>query len=390
MTLVHQDDSIRVVLAGRGPADLFMVAAVQSGIPAGRAAQTVYRVVAEQLERNRATVVHERIFGTVSVHETVLATRQRALVDASVVPGPTTYVEGAPPWGDGLAGVIIHAVVEEATTSGVRTLRGSSGDIGRSWGRDGTEQLLLQNLYGLAEGDGPGAMPIEAEIARLFDHIERSLAAHGATLEDVVRTWFYLDDIVPSYPTFNHVRNVRYAARGLMGPELGGQLLPASTGIGGRNPRGAVAVADVLAVRGPAGAPVRRLSSHSQLEPVRYGSSFTRGAVLSSRDETILHVSGTAAIGASGESLHPGDVEAQIESTLNHIALLLASGCGATLADVAAASVFVKRPEHARVFEEEMRRRGLGAFPAVVVVADVCRDELLFELDAEVLVSSRG
>jgi len=49
--------------------------------------------------------------------------------------------------------------------------------------------------------------------------------------------------------------------------------------------------------------------------------------------------------------------------------------------------VFVKRPEHAAVFQEMARERGLEEFPAVCVVADVCRDDLLFEIDGEAAIN---
>jgi enamine deaminase RidA (YjgF/YER057c/UK114 family) len=247
----------------------------------------------------------------------------------------------------------------------------------------------LQGIDSLTDGGAPQGPP-EVEFERLFDRIHGSLQALGATLEDVARTWFYLRDILAVYATFNRVRSARYTAAGLLGPRAGTQLLPASTGIGGKDPRGAAVVADVLAVRGQTHAPVRRLASHTQLEPMRYGSSFARGAMLSTPGVTVLHVSGTAAIGASGASLHAGNIEAQVEATLDHVASLLASAAGASLADVGAASAFVKRPEYAQVFEERLRARGLTSFPAVIMVADVCRDELLVELDAEVLLRSGG
>jgi hypothetical protein len=50
----------------------------------------------------------------------------------------------------------------------------------------------------------------------------------------------------------------------------------------------------------------------------------------------------------------------------------------------------VKRPEYAEVFWEVAVDRGLENFPAVCVVADVCREELLFEIDAEAVVEKKG
>jgi enamine deaminase RidA (YjgF/YER057c/UK114 family) len=383
--LVHDDESARVFLTGAGTAELYLVASVQPGASAARAAEVIYRVVGAELERRQASIVHERIFGSLSVFAEVSAARRVASAHASRARTPTTYVEGAPCWGAGLAGAIIHAVTNDATQSGVQLLVDRSHPLGRRWRRDGTEYLLLQGITGVADSGAPHGPP-EAAFDRVFDRVQTSLQAYGATLNDVVRTWFYLRDILAVYATFNRVRSTRYAAAGLLGPNRGAELLPASTGIGGKGPRGAMVVADVLAVRGPTNAPARRLASHTQLEPMRYGSSFARGAMVSTRGVTVLHVSGTAAIGASGASLYPGDIEAQVEATLDHVASLLLSAAGATLADVGAATAFVKRPEYAKVVESRLRARGLVDFPAVIVVADVCRDELLFELDAEVLV----
>jgi enamine deaminase RidA (YjgF/YER057c/UK114 family) len=98
-------------------------------------------------------------------------------------------------------------------------------------------------------------------------------------------------------------------------------------------------------------------------------------------------MSGTAAIDAQGRSLHPGDVRGQIDCTFDKIAALIEPE-GATLADIAAACVFIKRPEDARVYQERAAAQGLENLPAVVMVAGVCRDELLFEMDAEVVFDS--
>jgi len=53
---------------------------------------------------------------------------------------------------------------------------------------------------------------------------------------------------------------------------------------------------------------------------------------------------------------------------------------------VAAVSVFIKHPEHARAYRERASARGLQEIPAMVTVADICRPGLLFEMDAEVVI----
>jgi enamine deaminase RidA (YjgF/YER057c/UK114 family) len=59
---------------------------------------------------------------------------------------------------------------------------------------------------------------------------------------------------------------------------------------------------------------------------------------------------------------------------------------GASLNDICHATVFLKRQEDAQIYQEVANEYGLTDMPAVYVLADICRDELLFELDAIVAV----
>jgi enamine deaminase RidA (YjgF/YER057c/UK114 family) len=98
----------------------------------------------------------------------------------------------------------------------------------------------------------------------------------------------------------------------------------------------------------------------------------------------LIQVSGIAAINEQGRSLFPGDVRAQIDCTFDKIAALIGQE-GASLQDIVAACVFVKHPEDALAHQEKAAALGLENLPAVVMVADICREELLFEIDAEVV-----
>ena len=129
---------------------------------------------------------------------------------------------------------------------------------------------------------------------------------------------------------------------------------------------------------------VRQLSNPGQQDAFEYGSAFSRGALIRLPDVSLIQVSGTAAIDEHGQSLYPGDIRGQIDCTFDKIAALLGQE-GAGLTDIAAACVFIKRPEDAQVYHERARARGLTELPAVVMVADICREELLFEMDAEVV-----
>ncbi len=128
------------------------------------------------------------------------------------------------------------------------------------------------------------------------------------------------------------------------------------------------------------------LSNSRQKDAFLYGSAFSRATLVTGCNAPLLEVSGTAAIDEHGQSLFPGDVAKQISHTLDSVEALLTS-CGARLEDICAATAFVKRPRDAVRFWEIAAHRRLESVPVVCVVADLCRDELLFELDAEVVPS---
>jgi enamine deaminase RidA (YjgF/YER057c/UK114 family) len=384
--VVWECEAVKLILTKPGVGQAFLVAPAARGADAVSAAQAAYAEIAQVLQDLGLTIVHERLFGSLTVKPAVMAARAMAFSAGSLpVDGPLTYIQGQPPWGDGLAGVIIRAVSCRQPQDKVWTIRDQGQPVGRGWRQGDATFLVLQNLQGLAPpGNGAHAPPRQAR--RLIQRAARLLAAQGASYRDVVRTWFYLSHILTWYPEFNQARSAVYQQLGLLPLNGGGsRRLPASTGISGEVSPGAAGALDLLAVVGtpPSRPLVRQLNSPAQPEALTYGSAFSRGALINQPDISLIQVSGTAAIDEQGRSLHPGDVRAQIDCTFDKIAALIGPE-GATLADIAAASVFVKRPEDALVYRQRAAARGLENLPAVVMVADVCRDELLFEMDAEV------
>jgi enamine deaminase RidA (YjgF/YER057c/UK114 family) len=362
-----------------GNAQTFLVASAAGEGDAATSAGAAYALIADALHRQRMEIVHERIFGSLSVAAAVMDARRDALGTLSA--GPVTYIEGAPHWGEGYAGSIIQAV-SSGSPGNVWTIMDGETPCGRGWRRKASTYFMLQNVQGAA-GSRSG------QVREMFDRAEGILRRNGASYKDVARTWLYLSDILDWYPEFNKARSEKYGEFGIMpGPGDARLLLPASTGIGADTPSAAAASMDLLAVLGrevDETAPVRKLSNREQLDAFRYGAAFSRGAVMMEDDVKLIQVSGTAAIDEHGISLHRGDIRSQINCTFDRIETLLGQE-GAGLGDVAAATVFVKRPEYASIFRDMAKDRGLEIFPAVCVVADVCREELLFEIDAEAVV----
>ncbi len=292
---------------------------------------------------------------------------------------PPTCVEGAPVGRGGLAG--IHVIAARGTSRLV-----AEGD--RVYGRE--VQSPAARVLGLSDvgrrASGRLAAGPAEDAGAAIDAAEDLLAREGFSFRDVARTWFYLRDILDWYGPFNAVRNAAFRRMGLVGPGGDGQI-PASTGIEGRNHRGGWCALDLLALRPTNGGrlEMKRLHNRKQNEATEYGSAFARAMEVVLGDARYVFVSGTASIDDRGATVHAGDFETQARYTLEAVEALL-EGAGASLADVGQATAFLANPSDGRSFERIVERSGLRDAPLVTTVADVCRDDLLFEIDATAVV----
>jgi enamine deaminase RidA (YjgF/YER057c/UK114 family) len=390
----HARGAATVYVTPAGDDQAYLSAIVNAeGADVRQATRDAYGMVADILRDRQMQVVHERIFGSLKADTTVLTVRAEALDRHGLAADtPTTYVQGRPLWGEGLAGVSLMAVRPRQAGDVWTITDGAGRACGRGWRRCGATFLVLQNLHGRRE-DLETDNSHAAQADRMFDRAEQILRSQQTTYRNVTRTWIYLSNILGWYSDFNKVRTAKYSRFGLMpSPEsTNGHpiLLPASTGIEGDGASLAAATMDLLATILEPGSPieVHQMSNPKQKDAFRYGSAFSRGASLRLPGATVISISGTAAIDERGVSVFPGDFRAQMLKTIDNIEALIASE-GATLADLCDATVFLKRAEDVAVYRQVMAERGLEDLPGVPVVADVCRDELLFEMDGAAVLSS--
>ena len=125
--------------------------------------------------------------------------------------------------------------------------------------------------------------------------------------------------------------------------------------------------------------PIRR--SPRQDSSFNYGSAFSRGMAIDIEERRTVHVSGTASIDREGRSTHMGDAEHQSLDTLMSIAAILEEQ-GGGLKDITSATLFCKNREAFEAWETATRRLAVPAIPKVCVQADVCRGDLLVEMEA--------
>ena len=335
-----------MLTASEGPGDLSLLTWTpeEPGPPAAQAADA-YAQLLDWLEGHDSVLLLERVFGDLAAAPCVRRARGGRLAErAAAAP---TYVEGAPAGRGSLAG--LHAVAVRPGAEGRTQTLVFEGEVyGRLVEAEGATFLALSDVGRIARGRGPLEAPEEARATLLA--AEQLLASFGWSFHDVVRTWFYLRDILDWYGEFNRVRSSTYCRLGLLGPP-GTGCIPASTGIDGRNAAGGWCALDLLAARPRPGTgfAVRRLHNPRQSEATEYGSAFARGLELVAGEGRYVFVSGTAAIDEEGRSIREGDFEGQVVATLERVAALLGSA-GASLDDVRQATAFLKSPGDARAF----------------------------------------
>ena len=116
-------------------------------------------------------------------------------------------------------------------------------------------------------------------------------------------------------------------------------------------------------------------------------SSFSRGMRIDLNGVTILLISGTASIDERGNSVHIGDIRAQMQRTFQNLAGLLASE-GASWHDIVRTTCYLRDIDRDYgAFNEERTKYftelGLNPLPASTCIqAHLCRPELLVEIEA--------
>jgi enamine deaminase RidA (YjgF/YER057c/UK114 family) len=320
-----------------------------------------------------AEILEMRVFGATEI---VRDCNEALLGQFGRVDWPVTYVYGDRCAGGAVAGIQVHAISGVSVAS--VCLGGSV--IGRVFEDDYARYCVLGDLH-----CSERSRSREAQAHDTFENMEEGLALAGMDLGCVVRTWFFISDILEWYPLFNAVRTEIYAAKGIFE-----RYVPASTGIGGRNPGHLAVVAAALAMKAKDDdVVVREIPSPLQCSARDYGSSFSRAAEVSSPGFRSVWVSGTASIDPDGRTMHVGDVQAQIGRTLEVVEAILQSR-GMEFAHVMRGNAYFKHPKDVELLSGYGRHHELPTGRVVASQADICRDDLLFEIELHAAKSTKS
>lgn len=231
----------------------------------------------------------------------------------------------------------------------------------------------------------------------VFGKLDELLTMYGFEVDDIVRQWNYIGNIVScrggkqNYQEFNDARSAYY------GKCSWGNGYPAATGIGGSfegivvgaiafkraEQRGVFPIDNPLQVA--AHVYSKSVLIDDDANAVKSTPKFERAKLIESANGACCFVSGTAAIRGE-ESMDASSARLQTIKTIENIEYLVSKenlvrfGCKPYELKSVQLQVFIKHREDYEAVREEVER----AYPHLTVVyslADVCRSELLVEIE---------
>lgn len=257
-------------------------------------------------------------------------------------------------------------------------------------------------------GDGLEACNTRDSSTMAFRQMVNILNVEGMTLDNVIRQWNYVGDILrtnekyQNYQLFNEVRSDFYEKLRTV------EGFPAATGVGSLY--GGFFL-DFHAVRAGAGTRIIPLDNPDQVNAFEYDNEvlvgidtegtkskkppkFERALIMTCMEETILYVSGTASIKGQ-DTTGINDVARQTEITVDNIS---------NLADIERIRKLTGRQDLCtlKLLNHRVYIKDRGDFETVkqecgkiytldsgaFVEADICRNDLLVEIEAEFSVIS--
>lgn len=232
------------------------------------------------------------------------------------------------------------------------------------------------------------AVDFEAQVQAVYESLRD--VARAAGFPNLLRVWNYFPDIaherdgLDRYKRFCRARAAALAALVAQAQTA----LPAASAVGSHG--GNLVVYFIAGVdAGRQCENPRQVSAYRY--PPQYGPrspSFARATV--APDGRLL-ISGTASI-VGHESRHIGDVPAQLEETLENLRAVIGAAAGATqvafggLEDLRQLKIYLRRAEDYAYVAQRLREVLHPRAQCLYLLADICRPELLLEIEGVVAV----
>ena len=275
-----------------------------------------------------------------------------------------------------------------------RVTGGREAELSTRWLRQGRvhyrfcDELLFGSISvdeAAVNGGGAAAL-LHATLTAyraIFDVLKETRHRH------LIRVWNYLPEInreADGDERYRHFNSARQTAFRDSGRSTVGTV-PAASALG--SPPGSPISIYFLAARQPPQMIENPRQTSAYYYPPKFGTHspvFSRACVLSESVGTNLFVSGTASI-VGHETIHHGDVTAQTRETLANIDALLDEanrvvGAENYALDELKFKVYVRQPSDLGAIESALSATLDASASIVYLQADVCREDLLVEIEA--------
>jgi enamine deaminase RidA (YjgF/YER057c/UK114 family) len=345
--------------------ELYVTAIPTASAAPQEQAGEVFSAIRKLLAQRGGRIFQERVFASASAVDLLRGIRSRCYGDLDDAVSAAWL---AAPEEAGLVAVQVHAVCGGLKPRPIR-LNGSVA--GRALEVNGCRWITASGLCAKEAGDA------SAQTRASFEKAEAILKQAGGDMRSIARTWIFMDDILSWYDQFNQTRTGFFVERGVLGNGVENRM-PASTGIGVSPAGGGKCLVDLFAVVGGDGCIQRHHAAGKQRSAFEYGSAFARASLAKTPAGRTVFVSGTAAIDTAGKTCFVNDISGQIRMTMENVnAVLRDTECRGD--EVVQAIAYCATAKVKEAFEAEWR--GRFEWPWVTLIGEVCRDDLLFEVE---------
>jgi enamine deaminase RidA (YjgF/YER057c/UK114 family) len=267
-------------------------------------------------------------------------------------------------------------------------------------------------FYGITIGNEKPTMA--EKIQESFQILDNTLSAYGLGMNNIVRQWNYVEDIVgftsheegekQNYQILNNIRHNYYVKYEFS------KGYPAATGIGMSS---GGFVLDCIAILEKSDLRITPIKNPSQTSAYNYSKNVLIGSKMEKsfpklspkferaklykvlKHRYSLLISGTAAI-HNEDSLAIGDAGKQTEITLDNISKLVESASeilnefGEQIDHISYPylRVYIKYPEDFRAVEKICKEHKMRISP-VYLISDICRKELLVEIEGVISITTK-
>ena len=327
---------------------------------------SLFKNLLEFIAQENAHIISHLVFGSCAHHKQSMS----QIVEMSdCFEWPVTWLDGDACSCDCITSTQITAV----SGVNVKPVIVDGEILGASYEDDFAEYCYLGNVHA---DNLSGTKSEQALIA--YEKMIAALQSVGMDFSNVLRMWNYLDDLLSWYDDFNVRRTAFFNKHNVFK-----NIVPAGTGIGAGNPSGAAYVGELIGVK-TKNSDISKFAVPSPLQcpALDYKSSFSRAIEIDYPDYTYLSVSGTASIEPGGKTVNLNDTAGQIDLTMKVISGILESR-GFEWSDTAKAIAYFTDINEIHLFDDYLKANNIPELPVSISHADICRDDLLFELELD-------